>query len=342
MNKRTMTLMIGIFVLALAYGGYTTLARVQSGSPDKASAIAFGEMLGAAPGVLAGWLGDRKGLKVPAGLGTIAFITSYWAPTPLTVFLTLSFFYSSFISAMLEATKEGKLGTAVSALSLGWGVGVITVPLLPVRELYSASFLIGAIATFVSVSKEPARSGLLAAIPKVGPLLIPLATFTGGEYVAYALTALRFYEVTDRIGFALAYAVGPSITAAIGGQAAESLIKRIGAERMLLYSMIAYVPVVIAALLAPPPLCLVSWSVPVYPFFEVGLISFVTKLSPEAPASALGLTYTTTSIASVVALPMTEIKSFSAAALLSSGIMLGAAAGTWYLLKKRYSSSSSP
>ncbi|UXD22153.1 hypothetical protein IPA_02145 [Ignicoccus pacificus DSM 13166] len=76
-------LLIGIFALALAYGGYTTLARVSSGSPEAASAIAFAEMLSSAPGVLAGWLGDRKGLKAPALIGVLSLFTSLVKTQPL-------------------------------------------------------------------------------------------------------------------------------------------------------------------------------------------------------------------------------------------------------------------
>jgi len=317
-------LLLGIFFLALAYGGYTTLARVSAGSPSAASAIAMGEMLGSAPGVLAGWLGDRKGLKVPAALGTIASLTALVKPSPASVFLTLSFFYSSFLAGMIEATKEGEkeLGMAVSALSLGWGVGVITVPYAPILGIYAISFLIGSLVVFLGVRPEPAMSGLLAAVPKLWKLLIPLSLFIGSEYVAYALTALRFFQLTDKLGFALSYAVGPSLTATVGGYLAGMTLKRLGPERMLMLSMLAYVPVVLLALMGPPPYCLIAWSVPVYPFYEVSLVSLVTKHVPEAPASALGLTYTTTSIASLVALPMTEINSFPLIALITSMAMI--------------------
>ncbi|UXD22152.1 hypothetical protein IPA_02140 [Ignicoccus pacificus DSM 13166] len=225
---------------------------------------------------------------------------------------------------MLEAYKEGEdqLGKAVSALSLGWGLGTMTVAFLPYQPLYSLSFAFGSVMVFLAVSKEPAKSGLLAAVPKLLPLLPPLALFMGAEYVVYALTALRFYEATNRIGFALAYAVGPSLTAALGGYVAGKALRKLGAERLFLISVIAYIPVTLLALASPPPICLVAWSIPVYPFYEVSLVALVSKFVPEAPASALGLTYTTMSIASIVAIPFTRIKSFRTVAIYTSIAMV--------------------
>ena len=117
--------------------------------------------------------------------------------------------------------------------------------------------------------------------------------------------------------------MGPGLSAALGGYLAGKALKRLGAERLLLISMLAYVPVTLLSLAAPPPLCLVAWSVPIYPFYEVSLVALVSKFVPEAPASALGLTYTTMSIASIVALPFTRVNNYFTVALGTSvGITL--------------------
>ncbi len=333
--RRRKLLIASVALLALGYGGYTTFARVNAPSPSAASQIALAEMLSSAPGVIAGWIGDRKGLRTVSSLGLLSFPLSLMQVSPVTVFLTLSSFYASFLALMIESSKDPKeLGEAVSALSLGWGAGVIVISLNLPLYLVSASFLIGSILSVASVSKEPSKSGLLAAVPKLLPLVPPLALFMGSEYVLYALTAYRFARLTSGFEFALFYAIGPSVTSSVGGYLAGKAVEKFGPGNVFLGVMLTYSALSLIILLTPPPACLLAWSVPVYPFYEVSLVSLVSSIAREAPASALGFTYTLMAISSIVALPFTELNDLRLIAIGIATSMLTSASWLLFALKK--------
>ncbi|ALU12256.1 hypothetical protein EYM_01850 [Ignicoccus islandicus DSM 13165] len=328
---RKNALILAVALLALGYGGYTTFARVSAASPSIASQIALAEMLASAPGVIAGWIGDRKGLRFIAPIGLLSFLTSLLPVTPVTVFVTLSSFYASFLAVMIESSKDSReLGKAVSALSLGWGLGVIVIALNFPMLLINFSFLLGTILSIVSVSAEPSQSGLLAAVPKLLPLVPSLALFMGSEYLLYTLTAYRFAQLTSGLEFALFYAIGPSVTSSIGGYVAGRVIEKVRPHVVLIGVMVAYSILSLVILLTPPPVCLLAWSVPVYPFYEVSVISLVSSIAREAPASALGFTYTLMAISSVVALPFTEVNDIGTAAIgISIAISIAAVTFHW-------------
>ena len=316
-------LLLGIALLTMGYGYYTTLARV-SGSEEHATAVAIAEMGSAAPAVLFGWLADRKGTKVAASLAPLSGAFSLLGTDPLTVFITLSLFYSAFIMALLAANEAGaeELGASVGALSLGWAVGVALVPYTKTLLLASVTFFVGSLLVLVSIPNEKGTMGFLVALPKLRPLILPLALFMGAEYVAYALTAWRFYNVADPSTFVLSYAVGPGVTSFFGGLVAGKVLERLGPEKVLMASVFAYPFVVALALLAPPPLCLVSWSVPVYPFYEASLVALVTRIAPEAKGASLGFTYSVMAISSLLALPLTKVRGLKTIAYLTIVLML--------------------
>ena len=320
---RKKPLLLGIALLAMAYGYYTTLARV-SGSEEHATAVAIAEMGSAAPAVLFGWLADKKGTKVAASLAPLSGALSLLGTDPLIVFTTLSLFYSAFIMALLAANEAGaeELGTSVGALSLGWAVGVALVPYAKTLILVSVTFFVGSLLVLVSIPNEKGTMGFLAALPKLKPLILPLALFMGAEYVAYALTAWRFYNVTNSFMFVLSYAVGPGVTSFVGGLVAGKALERLGPEKVLIASVFAYPFVVALALLAPPPLCLLSWSIPVYPFYEASLVALVTKIVPEAKGASLGFTYSVMAISSLLALPLTKVRGLRAIAYLTIILMV--------------------
>jgi MFS family permease len=320
---RKKLLLLGVAMLALAYGYYTTLARV-SGGEEHATAVAVAEMASAGPAVLFGWLADKKGMRVAASAAPLSAALALVGTSPPVVFLTLSLFYSAFIVALLAANEAGaeELGASVGVLSLGWALGVALMPYLKTPLVASLFFLLGSVAVLLSVPNVSGRGDFLSALPKLKKFIPPLALFMGAEYVAYALTAWRFYNVADKLTFVLAYAVGPGITAFVGGMVAGKALERWGPEKTFLFSVFAYPAVVALALLAPPPLCLVSWSIPIYPFYEAGLVALVTKMVPEAKGASLGLTYSTMAVSSILALPLTVVRGLELVATISIVMMI--------------------
>ncbi|ABU81592.1 hypothetical protein [Ignicoccus hospitalis] len=321
MRKRL--LLLGIALLSLGYGYYTTAARV-SGDVSEAGAVAVAELASAASATFFGWLADKKGMRKASLAAPLAGPLSALGLDPLSVFLTLSFFYSAFVVALLAANEAGpeELGASVGALSLGWGAGVALVPYFRGPQVPAASFFAGSLAVVAAVPDVPGRANFLAAVPKLKRLVPPLAAFMGAEYLSYALTAWRFYELADPTTFVLSYAVGPGVTAFLGGLVAGRALERFGPERVLLGSLLAYPFVVALALLAPPPACFFAWSVPVYPFYEAGLVATVTKFVPEAKGASLGLTYTTMALSSFLMAPLTRFKDVKVIATISITLML--------------------
>jgi len=322
-GMRKGALLVGVSLLALAYGYFTTLARV-GGGEGHATAVAVAEMASAGPAVFFGWLADKKGMRTAALASPAAALFPLLGVTPLTVFLTLSLFYAAFVVALLAANELGaeELGASVGALSLGWALGVVAMPYLKSPAVASSAILAGSALVIYSVPNVKGRGDFLAALPKLKMFIPPLALFMGAEYVAYALTAWRFYNVADELTFVLSYAVGPGITAFLGGLLAGKALERWGPERTFLASVFAYPAVVALALLAPPPLCLISWSIPVYPFYEAGLVALVAKMVPEAKGASLGLTYSAMAIASILMAPLTRVGRLEEIAYLSIAVMI--------------------
>ncbi len=321
MRKRL--LILGIALLSFAYGHFTTVARVSAGEAHAVN-VAVAEMASAAPAVLFGWLADKKGMRTAAALSPASAIFALMGSSPLIVFLTLSTFYAAFIVALLASYScgEEELGAAVGTLSLGWALGVSAAAYVSDLHLSSSTFALGSLSVLLAVDNAPASSNFLDPLPTLKKFIPPLAIFMAAEYVSYALTAWRFYHITTPELFALSYAIAPGVTSFLGGILAGKALKLFGAERVFLGAIFTYPVVVLMALLAPPPFCLIAWSVPVYPFYEVGLVATVAKLCPNAKGASLGLTYSTMALSSLIAMPFTRLNNIVSVATMSVLLMV--------------------
>ncbi len=333
---RVKLLLAGIFLLSFAYGYYTTLARISSSSAEVTSKVALAELASSAPALLWGMLSDKLGAKRVSPLGLIAAPIALSGTSPLSVFLALSFFYAPFLVALLEASTISNevLGEAVAFLSLGWGLGVLALSLEVIgKTLLALSFILGSILVTLGSENRVSSFEPVKALVKLKPLILPLSLFIGAEYLAYALTALRLYEVAPSL-FALSYAILPSITSFICGYCAGKAVEAYGAERVLLASMASYPLVVFLALVAPPPLCLISWAIPIYPFYETSLISLVIRVANVSEGSALGFTYALMAISSLMVFPLTSINNITIHAIVIIAMMVMANILMWRSLKR--------
>ncbi len=310
-------------MLSFGYGYYTTLARIVGGNTEATSKVALAELASSAPALLWGTLADRYGAKRVAIVGLLASILAITGLKPVNVFLTLSFFYAPFLVSLLQASIYGSevVGEAVAVLSLGWGLGIIALELY--KESYmllSISFTLGTLFVILGSTDLKSEFKPWEVILKLKPLVLPLSLFIGAEYLAYALTALRFYEVSPNT-FVLSYAIFPSITSFVCGYCAGKAVSIYGAGRVLLISMSLYPFIVLLALIAPPPWCLISWSIPVYPFYETALITLVTSVAKVSEGSALGFTYALMALSSLAVYPLTSLNSFESVAIVIVAMM---------------------
>ncbi len=278
-----------IGLLAAAYGAYVTWARIH-GNPQM---IGTAELVGSSGAVFFGYLVDTRGGMIPA-FGIVAVILSSIVPNPLTVALTLFFFYAPYITMMLKASNDVKvLSRSVAFLSIGWMIGVGFPQLAPVF------MLLGVLSSLEKI--RPTRVGFLDAVTKLSPLLIPLILFTSAEYMAYVIVTKRFYDLSKSfLEFYFWYALIPGLTSALGSLVAPRVIEKIGVFNTLKLSFILYTIVIYFSIFYPPPLCYLFWSIPAYAFFEISLVRAV-NLVTHASGAALGFTYTTMSLSSIAA-----------------------------------------
>ncbi len=306
---KTKLLMLGILLLSFGYGYYTTFARISGGNAESTSRVALAELASSALALLWGILADRYGSRKVALVGLMATFIANAGTKPLEVFLTLSSFYAPFLISLLQASAYGSetLGEAVASLSLGWGLGVIALEYCRgYYDILSLSFVLGTIFVILSSERLEREFKPFEAILKLRPIVVPLSIFVGAEYLAYALTALRFYQISPSM-FVFSYAVFPSITSFICGYYAGRAVRIYGAGKVLILSMAIYPMIVVLALIAPPPWCLISWSIPVYPFYETSLISLVINLAKVSEGSALGFIYALMAFSSLVVYPLTML-----------------------------------
>ncbi len=309
---RIKLLMTGILMLSFGYGYYTTLARIVGGSAEATSKVALAELASSAPALLWGIMADRYGAKRVAAAGLLASVVAITGLKPIDVFLTLSFFYAPFLVSLLQASAYGSevIGEAVAILSLGWGLGIIALEVF--RDNYmllSMSFALGSLLVVIGSTDLKSEFKPWEVILKLKPLVLPLSLFIGAEYLAYALTALRFYEISPSV-FVLTYAILPSLTSFVCGYCAGKVVSSYGAGKVLLLSMSLYPFIVLLALVAPPPWCLISWSIPIYPFYETALITLVTTVAKVSEGSALGFTYALMALSSFTVFPLTSLNNF--------------------------------
>ncbi|MGB9725727.1 MAG: MFS transporter [Fervidicoccaceae archaeon] len=315
------------FFIGLSYSIYSVTIRAKIGSIAKSdySFMILLTSMETIPGifsVLSGYYSDRFGKILPLSFGFVAssllvlfpFIQITLLPIFVFLFITMYMLYTPTIYGMILRKAEGsgkKLGMLLMMFSIGWTCGGFFPSLLSLTGYTDLGFLFSAILLMISAKmllskmeqskKLEDRSvsiyGFKESIKYAWKIILGLILWASGYFLLSGIFSLRLYNsVNNQFEYGVYFTVITGLASIIVRPYAGKLVDKFSPYKVLLSSISAYLGLSLALIWAPPPLVVLLWILPIYPFFDTGSYSLLSRAMPfELQSTAAGIINTSIS-----------------------------------------------
>ncbi len=356
MNKTIILLAIAGLVSSLGWSIYYTVSRPYYSdflglSYSSILVIASSEWMPGLTSFIWGYLGDKIGHKRVLMLGFLSFTLSligYINPVFIPIVVGLASLgwaavWPIILASISRISPTGRVGRSYSMFAIGtssgWGlggvVGGILDTILGVRVvLVVAGLLIGlAYASTIIILRSTNftyENISIRLLVKKYLLLLAISSIVLTISIDYAFNLISvklFYELNeDVVLYGLFLTTIPAILGALFRPLAGIIVDKIGGLKTVVLASILYTIIYITASVSKGLLLGIIWIIPIYPFYDTGLVKLASEVSKDYErGTVMGLINASNSVAGSLMFvlgPLTDVLGYTYSMWLSACIAL--------------------
>lgn len=353
------------FLMGTSFSIYLVTIRTKIGSLNQEdySFMILLTSMETIPGVLSvvsGYYSDKFGEKIPISFGFLAsFLLAVFPFVPLELlppfvfsYISMYMLYSTTIYGKILRKAEGsgkKLSILLMMFSIGWTCGGLFPSFLSLINSIDFGFLASSLLLMISArivmpTLEPQEKkekysafkySFKEQIKQIWKIAIGLILWASGYYMLSGVFSLKLYNsVSNQFEYGIYFTVITGLASIMIRPYAGRLVDKISPFKVLIGSIFAYLLLSIALIWAPPFLVVLLWILPIYPFFDTGSYSLLSRMMPyELQSTAAGIINTSISLGGCLNLILyyfLENKSFEFLLIVDSAVL--ASSIIWLIL----------